>query len=539
MTGAIFCLIFFSSFLMWGNAQAADFYIATDGSGTTCSKELPCSTASIPWDTVDDETSTVYLKGGAYTTPLNITHNTVANTLTIKPCSASPNPAECEGGVIFSANTTNPQISIAGNNVVIDGRTTSASTTPCDDGEVTSCNIKVDITDIDYGAVGAFRAVLLPTNGTNNVLKWMELTGKNVASASFYFVQGADVGDGTVVSNNYIHDNPQAHTDINIAAPNTIASYGTIKVHDNIIRRGSTNYIFGGRGVDIYNNIFDVSEAYNPYDVLHAYYAEGIKYIRLFNNFFDSNDQMIFLESFTSTQCNGGPCPTEHIKIYNNIFTCTAPDGEFVGRPIIIENVHYSGGEVNGLVDDFIVVNNVFINTNYVIRMAGASGEGLTNTYTDFKFVNNIYSDTSSFAYLNNSWVISVEGNTTWANETDAVFNNNLLYDNDTLRTYWLTAGISKLYTTNLTTFETDHPDYTDNLIGDPKFVSATDFNIQTDSPAKNAGMDLSALTDMGAGWLNDKDGNARGETWDIGAYEYTGADDVVAPASPTGLSVS
>ena len=38
-----------------------------------------------------------------------------------------------------------------------------------------------------------------------------------------------------------------------------------------------------------------------------------------------------------------------------------------------------------------------------------------------------------------------------------------------------------------------------------------------------------------------DIEGNSRpaGSIWDIGAYEYTGAVDVIAPASPTGLSVS
>ena len=45
--------------------------------------------------------------------------------------------------------------------------------------------------------------------------------------------------------------------------------------------------------------------------------------------------------------------------------------------------------------------------------------------------------------------------------------------------------------------------------------------------------------TDLGATYALDYAGTERGASPDIGAYEYTGAGDVVAPASPTGLSVT
>ena len=63
--------------------------------------------------------------------------------------------------------------------------------------------------------------------------------------------------------------------------------------------------------------------------------------------------------------------------------------------------------------------------------------------------------------------------------------------------------------------------------------LNSGDFSLQSDSPAIDVGGNL------GASYSTDILGNTRTGTWDIGAYEYIGAADVIAPASPTGLSVS
>ena len=60
-------------------------------------------------------------------------------------------------------------------------------------------------------------------------------------------------------------------------------------------------------------------------------------------------------------------------------------------------------------------------------------------------------------------------------------------------------------------------------LTADPKFVSSSDFSLQSDSPAINAGADLSAS------FTTDILGNTRSD-FDIGAYEYGGAADETAP---------
>ncbi|HPN54951.1 MAG TPA: choice-of-anchor Q domain-containing protein [Candidatus Moranbacteria bacterium] len=72
---------------------------------------------------------------------------------------------------------------------------------------------------------------------------------------------------------------------------------------------------------------------------------------------------------------------------------------------------------------------------------------------------------------------------------------------------------------------------------GDPLFVDLVeypyDLSPMASSYAINHGVDLSG------DFTSDILGNERSGTWDIGAYEYVGAADVVAPASPTGLAVS
>ena len=105
LTGVLFCVIFFSGFLVCQKAMAADYYASpTGGASKLGTKADPYLYTNVPWTTLDDETSTLYLVGGSYTTAkFSITHNTTANTLTIKPCSASPNPTGCDSRVIFSA----------------------------------------------------------------------------------------------------------------------------------------------------------------------------------------------------------------------------------------------------------------------------------------------------------------------------------------------------------------------------------------------------------------------------------------------------
>jgi hypothetical protein len=64
--------------------------------------------------------------------------------------------------------------------------------------------------------------------------------------------------------------------------------------------------------------------------------------------------------------------------------------------------------------------------------------------------------------------------------------------------------------------------------VGDPLFVSSTDLRLQSSSPAKDAGVDLSSL-----GFSSDSEGHTRpqGARWDIGSDEFGGGGP--SPPSP------
>lgn len=70
------------------------------------------------------------------------------------------------------------------------------------------------------------------------------------------------------------------------------------------------------------------------------------------------------------------------------------------------------------------------------------------------------------------------------------------------------------------------------SITDDPKFVSSSDFRLQSDSPAINAGTDLSAY------FTTDKDGTKR-TIWSIGAYERVPAQSTLFVTSANGTTTS
>jgi hypothetical protein len=57
------------------------------------------------------------------------------------------------------------------------------------------------------------------------------------------------------------------------------------------------------------------------------------------------------------------------------------------------------------------------------------------------------------------------------------------------------------------------------NIIADPLFKSSTDFHLQSTSPCRDAGIDVSAIT----GGLDFLGASLYGAAYDIGAFEYQG----------------
>ena len=470
----LFLLIVILPFLV-----GADYYVSPSGSSGSGSKASPWGPAEINWGTLASGVNTFYLFGGEYSDLFVIGHDST-DRLTIKPCSASPDPSGCAtpviltGGIKLGDGEGNPA-----RYITIDGETTSGSKT---------INIKLDgdgITD------------RYPPSNLSNYIRYVEVTGMldpfdvdHIASLSYTAISGFDK-----IHYCYLHDN-WGEVDIRTKAAGT--DYGQCEIGYNTILRGTVNYIEGGAGCDIYGNIFDTTSAIFPYDILHAYYGPPMRYIRIYGNSFKSSSQMIFMEKATSIDSGG----IEHIRIYNNIF-------EGVGQPILIG---FQGGSGNSIVDDVMIANNTFRETQYALRLSVVSGNYVT--FTNFEFINNIL-----YGLLNADIVITNSGTMSWLADTDAICDYNDIYRvGGGLLLDWQTEtpGTFSRYTSFSGAWTTAHPSMSHNITSDPLFLSQSNSRLQSNSPAKDAGTTIMEFS-------TDYIGTSRPQSaaWDIGAYEY------------------
>lgn len=481
-----------------------DYYASPSGSSGDGSKGNPWGPAEIDWGTLDNADNTLYLFGGTWSSKLEITHNTTSHTLTIRPCSASPDPSGCDTLVNIVRLQFGADAGSKAEYVTIDGEKTVGACSGKTLKDTTCRWIKTP----SVGQRGYFS-----TQALNVKVKYLEVTGLNDLTYSQYAINLTDYfGAGLEVAYNYLHDNT-GHSDI--VANATPAAYGGGLIHHNYIERGTTNFIFGPSGCDVYNNYFDSTgmTAYptgNLYDIVHIMAGPDL-YIRFYNNdFVGCAEQTIFFENASSTGNK-----TTKVRIFNNVFNCYWETAPLDFQVLAIENIDYVTG-----VDDFYVVNNTFANSpggNSLRLYGNAGGDPLTN----FKVMNNIF--------YNNASDIGTGGSGTFPGiasdtETDAVLDYNLFYGASGFIFTWANAAHNGATNyTSIATFNTDHATINHNVSADPAFTSSTNFHLTSGSPAaaKTGGADLSALSDMPAGWPFDKDGITITGTWSMGPYKY------------------
>ncbi len=185
---------------------------------------------------------------------------------------------------------------------------------------------------------------------------------------------------------------------------------------------------------------------------------------------------------------------TYNIEYYNNIaYNCS--------YGFIVSS------EQGGTVENVKVYNNIAYN----ITRAGFSTVWWSGTVdamkTDIQFINNT-SYNNGYGFWNRSPL----------NE-NVIVRNNIFSQNET--NVLLLSGSEDQFTVDNNLFYGSGGTYgTNMIIGDPLFVNSTgaDFHLQSGSPAIDAGVTLSDVTD-------DYEGNSRpqGSGYDIGAYEYIG----------------
>ena len=188
---------------------------------------------------------------------------------------------------------------------------------------------------------------------------------------------------------------------------------------------------------------------------------------------------------------------TNGLKIYNNLFYGT--------NPSMSGFISTMGNQTNGITGGLQVHHNTVVNQN-----CGGKGFVGVTTITNPEVIsyvyNNLFYDTENCQLDNSGYTqnVIVHDYNAYLASTNYMAETHAQVDTDALATDIFT-------------------DYANG-----------DYSLKIGALPINNGK-----TDLGATYALDYAGTERGASPDIGAYEYTGTSDTVAPASPTGLSIS
>lgn len=332
----------------------------------------------------------------------------------------------------------------------------------------------------------------------NNHIFQPQRNGFNRAGFPIKFLAGGD-NHGLKIYNNDIQLEEGDEYDEWHFAVELFGCHGGIEIYNNRFwgELDFSDYLgsFGtddtegyGFAVKIYNNIIggDAPTSEETYGVVFERSTSGGVYI--YNNLI-KNVRTGF--SFVNPDDNG---ITEDIYIYNNIIHSFGRTGSASGYGVVI------GRLTDALVTHFQnihVLNNTIYDNSEGQPTVGIVVRGGTGiTYDDIFIRNNIIKGIRS-GYAIGIWFNKV-------NATDVSVENNLIHDCD-----YTTPQFDNCSITNLTN--------QNNLTADPLFVTTSDLHLQSGSPCRDAGLDVSVIT----GGTDFHGASRYGSAYDIGAFEY------------------
>lgn len=238
-----------------------------------------------------------------------------------------------------------------------------------------------------------------------------------------------------------------------------------------------------------------------------------------------------YLHGNTQPDCKGADCHMDCFQSWN-----IGQTGELAYNITLDRNTCFNANEgiivrdtTSGAAGSYSSHYNWTITNNIIGQAPGSDSRGMPWVGV-FEHVGNV-------VFENNTLTTSITG---WFNGTQATNQNNIYYATGwqpytTSMSGWsngsATSDHNLLYQSGQT-----YSGYSGNTLNqDPKFVNASglDFHLQSSSPAKDTGTNLTSIG-------SDHDGNARpqGSGWDMGSYEY-GTSTVQKPNPPTGLTVT
>jgi uncharacterized repeat protein (TIGR02059 family) len=271
------------------------------------------------------------------------------------------------------------------------------------------------------------------------------------------------------------------------------------------VRNGAGTY-----GLKIHDNQF-IRPSVGPINTEHGCYTlnvEGwgaVQGLQINNNYFKNVPSGISIGS-TNQHYNIYPDGThwalDHIYIYYNVFENIGNTNDQSSVALWFWEEVASGYSLNQVYDNIWVCNNVFSTATNGYALPNAFKTYWTRPVTNFHFDNNII---QNFTWIAEYFIYS-------SNFSGVSIQKNLHYNNSS----------------NSITYGSGTPSGTINNLtpANPMFVSATDFHLQTASPAINSGVVVS----LPSGSV-DYEHKTIGNPPEIGAYEN--GTSVPAPVAP------
>jgi len=361
----------------------------------------------------------------------------------------------------------------------------------------------------------------------------------NSSYASVWF----DGTDGMEVYNNTFVDTARAPGSNSWATIKCTFNKG-YAIHDNTFYREDheddrfnffiENWNYGG-GCQIYDNTFrglanvDIGGMDNSVGVGYAY---GMK---VYNNRMINGTNGIYTKPGGTSTIIGITIEGdkhEKVYVYNNLIQRYG-----LGIEISTPTASTGGYEYDWDISDIYIYNNIIENVGYsdsqycygLLYINETNLNGYTVTTDNINILNNTITAISGSTYQG----IRFSGGDMLSNLN---IKNNIIKGFDSYGIYLGEHATDGLSMTNVAVtyncmngngtntvgidgdiVQTNFDVATGNITGDPLFKSSTDFHLQSTSPCRDAGIDVSAIT----GGTDFHGASLYGAAYDIGAFEY------------------
>jgi hypothetical protein len=281
-------------------------------------------------------------------------------------------------------------------------------------------------------------------------------------------------------------------------------------------------------GVDIFNNViresFPASTVYTSTQHPDTVQCIG-NYVRFFNN-----EVINIGDSGFDYDCYANSNPHD-VWIFNNVYHMTQ---HAVDNYAEYFRLYCSTSQQIQSINNFKIFNNTYVDnqddqrTMWIANADGSVPFSYSITASGNEIRNNLYYNCGTTTPYDSIWLIA---NSSGFTSNSFQFNNNIYYASGTRYVNILGSG----YTTTATWIASHEPNSTTaqpNFAAYTTYNAASDFHLgPSDTVAIGKGVNLSSY------FTTDKDGNPRGTTWDIGAYQHL-AKGATRPNPPQRLRV-